>query len=266
MYAKLFASIYQGTLRGNTHGLVVFTNLLAHADASGWVDIHPRAIAEEVGLSIEQVQAALTELESPDPDSRSPEQEGRRILRMDEHRSWGWIVVNHGKYRAIRNEEDRREQNRLAQKRFRDKKLSGSNQSKQHKPRSAQAEAEAEAEAVSAKAPPAARSPSRKKPMPNNFGISDRVRAWAKEKGYTQLEAHFENFVGKVKAKGYTYADWDEGFMGAIRNNWAKLTPPVAPGPKKLTVIDRADLDYEKKYGTAESLGHLMQKLGVSHA
>lgn len=112
--------------------------------------------------------------------------------------------------------------------------------------------------------PPASRSPSRKKPMPNNFGISDRVRAWAKEKGYTQLEAHFENFVGKVKAKGYTYADWDEGFMGAIRNNWAKLTPVSAPGPKKLTVIDRADLDYEKKYGTAESLGHLMQKLGVT--
>jgi len=119
---------------------------------------------------------------------------------------------------------------------------------------------------VSTKAPPAARTPSRKKPMPNNFAISDAVRAWAKEKGYTQLEAHFESFVGKVKAKGYAYIDWDAAFMGAIRENWAKLTPVSAPGPKKLTVHDRADLDFEKKYGTAESLGHLMQKLGVSHA
>lgn len=114
--------------------------------------------------------------------------------------------------------------------------------------------------------PPAARSPSRKKPMPNNFAISDRVRAWAKEKGYSQLEAHFESFVSKVRAKGYAYIDWDEAFMGAIRENWAKLTPIAAPGPKKLTVHDRADLEFEKKYGTAESLGHLMQKLGVSHA
>lgn len=140
MYAKLFASIYQGTLRGNTHGLVVFTNMLAHADSNGWVDIHPRAIAEEVGLSVEQVRAALLELEAPDPESRSPEEGGRRIIRMDEHRDWGWIVVNHAKYRAIRSEEDRREQNRLAQQRFREK----SNQSKPRKPISAQAEAEAE--------------------------------------------------------------------------------------------------------------------------
>lgn len=150
MYAKLFASIYQGTLRGNTHGLVVFTNMLAHADASGWVDIHPKAIAEETGLTLEQVQAAISELESPDPDSRSPEQDGKRIVRMDEHRSWGWIVVNHGKYRAIRSDEDRREQNRLAQQRFREarnkSKPSVSN-SKQSSAQSAQAEAEADTEA-----------------------------------------------------------------------------------------------------------------------
>jgi len=147
MYAKLFASIYQGTLRGNTNCLVVFTNMLAHADSAGWVDMHPRAIAEEVGLSIEQVQSAIDELEAPDEQSRSPEESGRRIVRLDEHRAWGWRVVNHAKYRAIRSEEDRREQNRLAQERFREKRKADSNESKPRKPRSAQAEAEAEAEA-----------------------------------------------------------------------------------------------------------------------
>lgn len=121
MYAKLFASIYQGTLRGNTHGLVVFTNLLAHADQEGWVDIHPRAIAEEVGLSIDEVKKAIEELEAPDLESRSPEEDGRRIVKMDVHRAWGWKIVNYGKYRSIRSEEDRREQNRLAQQRFREK-------------------------------------------------------------------------------------------------------------------------------------------------
>jgi len=124
MYAKIFTSIYQGTLRGNTHGLVVFTNLLAHTDSDGWVDIHPRAIAEEVGLPIDAVKAALLMLESPDPESRSPDMEGRRIARIDEHRDWGWRIVNHAKYRAIRNEEDRREQNRLAQARWREKQAS----------------------------------------------------------------------------------------------------------------------------------------------
>ena len=114
MYAKLFTSIYQGTLRGNSHGLLVFTNLLAHCDKHGVVDMHPRAIAEEVGLTVEQVRAALLMLEQPDSESRSPELDGRRITRLDEHRDWGWTVVNYLKYRAIRDEDDRREQEQNA--------------------------------------------------------------------------------------------------------------------------------------------------------
>lgn len=130
MYAKLFTSIYQGTLRGNSHGLLVFTNLLAHCDKEGIADIHPRAIAEEVGLTVEEVKSALLGLEAPDEESRTPAEGGRRIIRTDAHRAWGWEVVNYAKYRAIRNEEDRREQNRLSQERFRQK-------SKQSKPASA---------------------------------------------------------------------------------------------------------------------------------
>lgn len=139
MYAKLFASLYQGTLRGCSDEILVFTNLLAHADATGIVDKHWRAISEETGLSRERVESAINNLEAPDLESRSPEMEGRRIVRIDEHRAWGWKIVNYGKYRAIRNEEDRREQNRLAQEKWRNK------QNKPRKPESAQAEGEEEA-------------------------------------------------------------------------------------------------------------------------
>lgn len=159
MYAKLFASLYQGTLRGCSDEILVFTNLIAHADSTGMVDKHFKAIAEETGLDIERVKAAIANLEAPDPESRSPEMEGRRIVKLDEHRVWGWQIVNHGKYRAIRSEEDRREQNRIAQAKWREKHKADSNISKQskppsaehkqkkpRKPKSAQAEAEAEAE------------------------------------------------------------------------------------------------------------------------
>ncbi len=149
MYAKLFTSIYQGTLRGNSHGLLVFTNLLAHADMEGRVDIHPRAIAEEVGLTVEEVKQALLVLESTDDESRSPEEQGRRIVRLDEHRAWGWIVVNYVKYRSIRNEDDRREQNRRSQAAWRAKQkdvaLTVSEVSRD-KPRSAHTEAEVHTE------------------------------------------------------------------------------------------------------------------------
>lgn len=134
MYAKLFTTIYQGTLRGDAHGLLVFTNLLAHCDAAGVADIHPRAIAEEVGITVAEVREALKRLEAPDPESRSPDEEGRRITLLDDHRDWGWVVVNYAKYRAIRSADDRREQNRLAQERFRAKTVE-SKQRKQSKPR-----------------------------------------------------------------------------------------------------------------------------------
>jgi hypothetical protein len=147
VYAKLFTSIYQGTLRGNSHGLLVFTNLLAHCDKAGVADIHPRAIAEEVGLTVEQVRAALDVLESPDDESRSPEEQGRRIVRIDEHRAWGWRVVNYVKYRSIRNEEDRREQNRESQERYRNRHKPPSAAVSRRKPQSAHTEAEAEVEA-----------------------------------------------------------------------------------------------------------------------
>jgi hypothetical protein len=58
-------------------------------------------------------------------------------------------------------------------------------------------------------------------PIPDDFGISDRLRAWAIEKGHTNLEEHLESFRHKAKARGYLYADWDDAFMEAIRKNWA---------------------------------------------
>ena len=138
---KLFSSLYQGTLRGRSDEILVFTNLLAYADQHGIVDKHFKAVADETGLSLDRVEAAILQLELPDPESRSPEMDGCRIVKMDEHRLWGWRIVNYGKYRAIRSEEDRREQNRIAQETWRRK------QNKPRKPPSAQAEAEGEGEA-----------------------------------------------------------------------------------------------------------------------
>ena len=70
-----------------------------------------------------------------------------------------------------------------------------------------------------------AKSHASKAPIPEGFEISERVRAWAAEKGHGQLEARLESFKGQCTAKGYTYADWDAAFMNSIRDNWAKLGP-----------------------------------------
>ena len=64
--------------------------------------------------------------------------------------------------------------------------------------------------------------------IPENFAVSENVRAWADEKGYDQLDAHLANFVDSCKAKGYKYRDWDAAFRGAISKNWAKVEPKKA--------------------------------------
>lgn len=74
------------------------------------------------------------------------------------------------------------------------------------------------------KASKRARAP--KRALPEGFGISERVKAWSEEKGHSQLPARLEHFIGKAKANGYAYADWDEAFMSAIRDDWAGLAKP----------------------------------------
>lgn len=214
LYAKLFTSIYQGTLRGNSHGLLVFTNLLAHADSCGLVDVHPRAIAEEVGLTQDEVRAALLVLEAPDAESRSPEEEGRRIVRMDEHRAWGWRIVNYLKYRAIRNEEDRKEQNRIAQRRWREKNKPR-NENKPRKPESAQAEAEAEEEEKREK-------PQRRASrLPADWTPSEALVGWARNErpdlDPTKTSERFRDFWTAKPGKDGTKLDWDATFRNWVR-------------------------------------------------
>jgi len=60
-------------------------------------------------------------------------------------------------------------------------------------------------------------------PLPEGFKISERVKAWADSKGLTDLEPDLEFFVGRMKANGKTYLDWDEAFMNCVREDWAGL-------------------------------------------
>lgn len=114
-YAKVFSSIWEGSMRGKADPLFIFVNLLTHANQHGIVDRHWQAIADETGVPAERVREALTFLEAPDKETRTPGDDGRRIVRLDEHRSWGWRIVNHKLYREMCS----RGQNAERQARFR---------------------------------------------------------------------------------------------------------------------------------------------------
>jgi hypothetical protein len=56
-------------------------------------------LAGVTGLPVEEVRACMGRFCEPDPESRSKEENGARLQLLDEHRDWGWRVVNHAAYR-----------------------------------------------------------------------------------------------------------------------------------------------------------------------
>jgi hypothetical protein len=108
VFAKIFEQIFDSSIAEDYLVRLVFEDLLVLADSDGVIDMTLDAIARRTNVPREIVQAGINELSMPDPESRTPDEEGRRIARIDSHRSWGWRIVNYDKYRNIHNEEARR--------------------------------------------------------------------------------------------------------------------------------------------------------------
>jgi hypothetical protein len=112
MFAKVFYQIFESSISDDYLVRHVFMDLLVLADEDGVIDKTMSAISRITNVPPEIVEMAIKKLSSPDADSRTPEEDGRRLVLIDEHRAWGWRIVNYLKYRAIRDEEARRISNR----------------------------------------------------------------------------------------------------------------------------------------------------------
>lgn len=120
MFGKIFEQIYDSSVAEDWTVRVVFQDFVILADINGVVDRTPEAIARRTNVPLEVVKKAIQQLEKPDPRSRSKEEDGARIRRLDEHRDWGWEVINYHKYREIASDEQRREKTRNRTKKWRD--------------------------------------------------------------------------------------------------------------------------------------------------
>lgn len=105
MFAKVFQQILDSSLANDWQVRLVFEDFLKLATPDGIVDITRESIARRTNVPLEIVTRGIAELERPDKTSRTPDQEGRRILRLDEHRDWGWRIVNFQKYRESATKE-----------------------------------------------------------------------------------------------------------------------------------------------------------------
>ena len=96
-YSKLFGSILDSTIWCESDETrLVWITMLAMADRSGVVNASIPGLASRARVSIENLKKALEVFSAPDPYSRTPDEQGRRIRAVD----GGWQLINYGKYRA----------------------------------------------------------------------------------------------------------------------------------------------------------------------
>lgn len=138
-YSKLHSSLVNSSLWTEPDNVrILFITMLALADRDGCVYGSRGGIFRLANIKWNDEdpddQDPFEVLLSPDADSsdmmRNPDNEGRRIEEMP----GGFKLLNYAYYRGLRNDDDRREQNRVAQERYRQRQSSSVSQ---RKPRSA---------------------------------------------------------------------------------------------------------------------------------
>ena len=130
MYGKVFDSIYDGTLYGHWEAIVTMLQMIVLATPDGIVDMTPQAIAARTSIPFDIIEKGLKFLAEPDPYSRTPGDDGKRIVLLDDHRPWGWRLVNHWKYQKLRDMKQKREADRvrIADKRKKNKDVATQSQ------------------------------------------------------------------------------------------------------------------------------------------
>lgn len=115
-FTKLFSSITASTVWCRPSDTrVVWITMLAMADRNGRVWASIPGLAKEAAVSVQACRTAVDEFLAPDPDSRTKTNEGRRIEPID----GGWRLINHAKYRSIRDQEERRNYKAEKQREYR---------------------------------------------------------------------------------------------------------------------------------------------------
>ncbi len=108
MFAKVFEQIFDSSIATDYTVRHMFIDMLILADPTGAVDMTLDAISRRTNVPPETVKRCIDELCQPDVTSRSPLEDGKRLIPLDSHRDWGWKIVNYQHYRKIRDQEARR--------------------------------------------------------------------------------------------------------------------------------------------------------------
>jgi hypothetical protein len=117
-FTKLFGTIITSSIWSEDDKTrIMWITLLACADSDGYCSGSIVGFAAMARMTLDQAQTAINRLEATDPHSRTPDHEGRRVLKVD----GGWLLVNYSKYREKAQKEERREYLKLKKREQRSK-------------------------------------------------------------------------------------------------------------------------------------------------
>jgi hypothetical protein len=97
---------------------IVWITMLALADKNGEIQGSVPGIARMSGVPVDSARDAITKFLSPDPDSRTKDDEGRRLEVIE----GGWSMINYQKYREMASREEMRSAEAKRKARYRAKK------------------------------------------------------------------------------------------------------------------------------------------------
>ncbi len=119
MYNKIFTKILDSSVWMESDATrIVWITFLAAMDEEGFVQFaSTKNVAHRACVSIEDAQQAVARLEAPDHDSGDPDNDGRRVEKVD----GGWVVLNSEKYRSVATREHQKALNRERVRRHRAK-------------------------------------------------------------------------------------------------------------------------------------------------
>ncbi len=110
MYGKIFASLFTGSMYGKgakAFALMAYVvaNMKPDKEVGFQVELNSKDLANRIGEPEEEIKSTIEFLCAPDPESRTPSEDGRRLIKIG---TFDYQVVNGVHYAAIRNEEERK--------------------------------------------------------------------------------------------------------------------------------------------------------------
>jgi hypothetical protein len=234
-YTKLFNSIITSTIWSEDDKTrIVWITMLAIADKNGEVHGSIPGLARIAGVPVDDTRTAIHKFLSPDLDSRTKDDEGRRIEEID----GGWLLLNHRKYREMASREEAKEAEAKRKARYRAKLARNGKMSHNVPDKSpnvpeslhiAEAEAEAEADVPHSLSPSGGKKKAKRfqKPTP------EQVTAYAKTIGF-DLDGN--RFCDHYEAKGWLLGKSPMKSWQAAVRTW-KSNQAEAAKPKQKSII-----------------------------